>query len=81
LRATGLAVLVGQEVLALVYDSDISINYSALEGNLQGANLGLVAFEVEEVVARRDGSSSDLPRVRLKILNVNEVLDFDLNLF
>ncbi len=41
LRATGLSMLIGKTVLAVVYDSDISINYSPLEGNLKGANLGL----------------------------------------
>ncbi|MDX9710620.1 MAG: hypothetical protein RBT64_13800 [Trichloromonas sp.] len=34
LRATGLAMLKGETVLAVVYDSDVSINYSPLKGNL-----------------------------------------------
>ncbi len=70
LRATGLAMLIGKIVVAVVYDSDISINYSPLKGNLQGANLGTVAFEVIDVVERTDGSSSSLPKVRVRILDV-----------
>jgi len=69
LRATALAALIGESVYALVYDSDISINYSPLEGNLQGANLGVVAFEVLDVQERTDGSSSSLPKVTVRIKN------------
>lgn len=73
LRATALAMLVGQTVLAVVYDSDISINYSPLTGNLQGANLGRVAFDVLSVRKRTDGSTSSLPIVTIRIRSVNEV--------
>lgn len=81
LRATGLKMLVGYRVLAVVYDSDISINYSPLEGNLKGANLGMVAFEVLSVSQRTDGSSGSLPAVSIRILNVTELSDFGLALF
>ncbi len=81
LRATGLSMLIGSTVLAVVYDSDISINYSPLEGNLQGANLGLVAFEVLEVRERAEGSTSSLPRVTIRIRDVNEVSGLELMLF
>lgn len=81
LRATGLKMLVGSTILAVVYDSDVSINYSPLEGNLQGDNLGMVAFEVVSVRTRTDGSSSSLPIVTIKILNVNEVKEKQLVLF
>ncbi len=81
LRATGLAMLKGKTILAVVYDSDISINYSPLEGNLMGANLGLVAFEVLEVRERTDGSTSDLPVVTIRIKDVDEVRDLALRLF
>ena len=67
LRATGLAMLVDRSVCALVYDSDVSINYAPLQGNLQGATLGVVAFDVTAVAARTDGSSSDLPRVTIRV--------------
>lgn len=81
IRATGLKMLVGSTVLAIVYDSDVSINYSPLEGNLQGDNLGMVAFEVVSVRTRTDGSTSSLPIVTIKILNVNEVKERQLVLF
>ena len=67
LRATGLAMLTGQTICAVVYDSDISINYDPLQGNLQGDNLGVVSFDVVSVTRRTDGSSSDLPRVRIRV--------------
>lgn len=81
LRATGLRMLVGKTVLAVVYDGDISINYSPLNGNLQGANLGLVAFDVLEVTERSDGSSSSLPRVKIAIRSVDDALAVPLMLF
>ena len=67
LRATGLAMLAGRTVCAVVYDSDVGINYSPLTGNLQGANLGIVGFEVVSAAERTDGSDSDLPRVTIEI--------------
>lgn len=67
LRATGLSMLTGKTVLAVVYDSEISINYSPLLGNLMGANLGIVSFDVLEVSERKDGSTSSLPKVRVRI--------------
>ena len=81
LRATGLKMLEGSTILAVVYDSDISINYSPLAGNLTGDNLGMVAFQVLSVKERTDGSSSSLPKVSIKILNVNDVKQLDLMLF
>lgn len=81
LRATGLAMLVGQTVYAVVYDSDVSINYSPLTGNLQGDNLGVVAFDVIKVAERRDGASSDLPRVTIRIRSAGSTSGLDLTLF
>ena len=81
LRATGLSMLVGQTVLAVVYDSDVSINYSPLLGNLQGANLGIVAFDVLKVEKRTDGSSSSLPKVTIKIRDADAVKSGALKLF
>ncbi len=81
LRATSLAMLTGQRVIAIVYDSDISINYDPITGNLQGENLGIVAFEVLEVNERTDGSSSDLPSVNIRILNAAMVSASNLYLF
>ncbi|MDX2303528.1 MAG: hypothetical protein NW226_12045 [Microscillaceae bacterium] len=81
LRATGLKRLKGKVVLAVVYDSDISINYSPLNGNLMGANLGIVAFKVLEVTKREDGSDSSLPRVTVQILDANVVAANSLQLY
>jgi len=81
LRATGLAMLIGHTVCAVVYDSDVSINYSPLLGNLQGANLGIVAFEVLRVTRRRDGSTSDLPRVTIRIADANRICERPFSLF
>lgn len=80
LRATGLAMLAGQTICALVYDSDVSINYSPLTGSLKGDNLGLVAFDVLQATERNNGSSSDLPRMTIRVLDT-AVCDGDLYLF
>jgi hypothetical protein len=72
--------LTGQRVCALVYDSDISINYSPLTGSLKGDNLGLIAFDVLQVTPRFDGSSSDLPRVTIRVRET-AICDEDLHLF
>ncbi|RZS98122.1 hypothetical protein [Cecembia calidifontis] len=81
LRATGLRMLVGQTVLSVVYDSDISINYSPIEGNLKGDNLGIVAFKVVDVRERTNGSSSSLPIVTVEIMDAELVIQRDLVLF
>ena len=81
LRATGLAMLIGQSVCAVVYDSEVSINYSPLLGNLMGATLGTVAFEVLAVTQRFDGSTSDLPRVAIRIADAEPVCAGPLLLF
>lgn len=81
LRAAGLASLVGRTVCAVVHDSDVSINYSPLVGNLQGQYLGRVAFEVVRVAERRDGSSSDLPRVTIRIADTEATCAGPLVLF
>lgn len=81
LRATGISMLSGQTVLAVVYDSDISTNYSPLQASLKGANLGVVAFDVLQVVARTDGSTSSLPRVTVRIRAVTEVAALPFVLF
>lgn len=81
LRATALTMLKGKTILAVVYDGDLSINYSPLNGNLMGANLGIVAFDVIEVRERTDGSTSSLPRVTIRIRNANEIAQRSLVLF
>jgi hypothetical protein len=81
LRATALKMLIGKTVLAVVYDSDISINYSPIEANLKGDNLGIVAFKVIEVRERTDGSTSSLPKVEIEIIDADEVINKKLVLF
>jgi len=75
LRAEGLQLLEGKTVCAVVYDSDTSINYNkfVLDGNLQGANLGTIAFKVTSVTDLTGFSSSSLPKVELVILDVFDV--------
>jgi hypothetical protein len=77
LRALGIQTLVGQDVCALVYDSDISINYDhgtslGVNGNLQGATLGIAAFRVESAHTLNNFSSSTLPQVRITVLDPSQ---------
>ncbi len=81
LRATGLKMLIGHTILAVVYDSEVSINYSPLLGSLKGDNLGLVALEVVDVIKREDGSSGSLPKVRVIVHGINPVGALPLFLF
>jgi hypothetical protein len=72
LRALGLNSLVGKEVCAVVYDSDLSINYNSskfpfTDANMQGETLGVVAFSVNAVTTLDKFSSSTLPQVTLTI--------------
>jgi hypothetical protein len=76
LRARGLVSLEGKDVCALVYDSDISINYDhgtplGINGNLQGATLGIAAFRVNKVITLNNFSSSTLPQVNITILDAS----------
>ncbi len=73
LRARGIEMLEGETVCAVVYDSDISINYRTTApfqiGNLQGATLGIVAFTVLDngVNKMNRFSSSTLPEAQIRI--------------
>jgi hypothetical protein len=73
LRATGLKNLVGREVCAVVNVSDVSINYSPLNGSLKGDNRGTVAFRVKSVKPLTGQSSSSLPEVQVEILDAKQV--------
>lgn len=81
LRASAISMLKGKTIMALVYDSDVSINYSELNGNLMGSNLGIVAFDVIDVFKRTDGSTGSLPRVVIRIRDVTAVSARPLVLF
>lgn len=50
IRNQELAKLVGLKCVAVVYDSDISMNYLPINANLQGARYGLFTFTVLDVV-------------------------------
>jgi hypothetical protein len=67
LHGAELQELVNQRVCAVVYDSDISMNYGPQNGSLKGANLGIVALTVLSVGAPGGGSSSSLPSVQVRI--------------
>jgi hypothetical protein len=77
LRAEGLKKLEGRQVCAVVYDANIGINYGPLTGNLKGANLGTVGFEVVSVTPLVDASSSSLPEVRITILDARVICTRD----
>ena len=49
LRNQDLVQLVGKTCVAVVYDSDISMNYEQIYANLQGARYGLFSFTVRAV--------------------------------
>ena len=82
LRASGLVMLEGHTLCAVVYDSDVDVNYdNPINGNLKGANLGTVAFEVLTVTKMDPNapaldnsvSSSTLPKVALRVLDAEQV--------
>jgi hypothetical protein len=86
LRAEGLWGLRGRTVCALVWDSDISINYDqgsslGINGSLKGEKLGVVAFDVLDVVHLTGFSSSTLPRVQVTIRDANQVCEGPLSLY
>ena len=81
LRATGLKLLEGQAVCAVVYNGDVSVNYDPLTGSLKGENLGIVAFEVQSVTQLTGFTASSLPKVQIKILNADAVCERVLTLF
>ena len=73
LRATALRNLIGREACAIVYDHQVSINYDQRTGNLRGANLGTVAFQVVSLTAPTDASPSSLPNVAVRIRDARTV--------
>jgi len=69
LRANGLVSLVGKTVCAVVYKSDVSINYGPINGNLQGATNGIVAFKVTAARDLTVLSSSTMPEMQITIVD------------
>ncbi|MAE65247.1 MAG: hypothetical protein CMJ18_13330 [Phycisphaeraceae bacterium] len=62
--------LVDKIVCAVVFDSDVSMNYDPLEGSLKGATKGTMAFRVSSVTPQ---SGSELAHVEVEILDADEV--------
>ena len=78
LRTAGLQMLLDKTGCALVYDSNVSVNYDPLQGNLGGPNLGLIAFTVMGV---GDPVGSVLPPVDIVVEDTAEVCAGPLELF
>lgn len=76
LRATGLQMLIGQAVCAVVYTGDIP--WTAAATSLRGANLGLVAFAVISVSG---GDAVSLPAVEVQLLDQDATCAGPLSLF
>ncbi len=62
IRYQGVLGLLNMDICAVVYDSDISLNWldpGVENANLQGANLGIVAFRVLQVIPFGEDSPFD----------------------
>jgi hypothetical protein len=81
LRASGISMLKGKTVYAVVYEDDLSVNYTPFYANLKGENLGVVAFTILEVVESKEGSSSSLPVAIVRIEDASLVSTYPLMLF
>ncbi|MCU0646832.1 MAG: hypothetical protein MUF00_02445 [Gemmatimonadaceae bacterium] len=81
LRATGLAMLRGQSICAVVLKGKVDVNYLPLEGSLKGDTRGIVAFEVISVTRRRNGSTTSLPAVGIRIQDATQTCASALQLF
>jgi hypothetical protein len=73
LRATGLARLEGRSVCAVVLDGDVRMSYAPVSGNIRGPNLGKVAFQILSVADGNARSGSQLPDVRVRVLDADAV--------
>ena len=86
LRALGVHNLEGRTVCAVVYKSDVNVNYNSnkprLDANLQGDTIGIVAFTVlKDGVLRVDEfSSSTLTEAQILIEDASEVCSAPLEL-
>ena len=66
LQTAELQALVGETFCAVVYDSDVSMNYDPQEGNLQGGTLGILALKVLHV---GEPNGEVLPDITIEILD------------
>ena len=70
LGAADIFALEGLLVCGVVYDSDIAVDIVAGFGNLQGATLGLTAFEVTAVSSDPNGQ---LPLITVRLVSASDV--------
>jgi hypothetical protein len=73
LHAAELQALIGQSFCAVVYDSDISMNYDPVLGNLQGANLGILGVKV--LAVGPDPAGSVLPDITIEVVDASKCFD------
>ena len=73
LRSEELSALVGSTFCAVVYDSDVSVDFYPPKGNLQGANLGTIDFTVLAVGEPRDDGM--LPDITIEVVEPEEYTD------
>lgn len=74
LRATGLKMLVGRTVCAVVLDNDVGItSYAPLRASLRGDDLGVVAFTVNGLAAFIGDAASRLPKVSVTVRDATQV--------
>ncbi|HKP97914.1 MAG TPA: hypothetical protein VJ385_19415 [Fibrobacteria bacterium] len=73
LRAMGLARLEGASICGIVLDGEVKMTYNPRSGNIQGPNLGKVAFQVLGTERASGQSSLELPGVRVRILDAEAV--------
>ena len=81
LRATGVTMLRGQAVCALVLAGDVGTNYAPLTASLQGDAYGIVAFDLVATRTNRGQSSTSLPWVTIRVRDAQSTCGGPLALF
>jgi len=88
LRFSGLKLLEGERVCAVVYDGDIGMNYGSetatgLDASLKSSNIGIVGFDVisvTSVAGLPDFSDKSLPEVEIEILDAEKICEDEFKL-
>jgi hypothetical protein len=81
LRATGLTMLRGRAVCALVLAGDVGTNYAPLSAAIKGDALGIVAFDIVATRTNRSESSQSLPWVTIRVRDAASTCGGPLALF
>lgn len=81
LRATGVTMLRGQAICALVLAGDVGTNYAPLTASLQGDAYGIVAFDLVSTRTNRGQSSTSLPWVTIRVRDAQSTCGGPLALF